>query len=246
MRRVVFALAIAALAVPAAAAPNTKDGKCGKKSDLIRSTVEQVEQAIRLECTYSIRGVVDRTCTFRDRMPESKFAAVARALGRGCDHQKPAIAKACATGLGKLKIAGSGKMLARLIAPRGKVTDERVAVHVAAIEAAGRIHDRCSVPALEKLLRHPRIELATAAGRAFGGYRWIDDEPRFALGRKLARAIGALEARIRTTRDEVKRKHFTKVATAIDEGLRAMFDVEKSKDAAAWTKWLKRQAKADA
>ncbi len=214
-----------------------------KKVDPLKATIAEVNAAVSKGDAVALAASIERAKKIRENYKDKKLAPLVSAIGKGCSNKKPGVAQACIEGLGALKVAGSSKALSKLLNPGVKVSETKLPLHVAAIEAAGNIHDAGSQKTLEKLLGHSNTEISVAAGRAMAGYRWLDEKPRLTLARRLVKTLGALEAKVKSAKNDDKRDHLSKTAASLNTGISKLLNQEGILNAADWTEWLKKQSR---
>lgn len=233
----VFLLAavVALAALPAAAKE--------KQVDALKETIDQIKSAVGKGDVAAAHAAFARAVSIRGSYEPKKLAPLAAAIGKGVGHKSQEIALAAVETLGQLKLEGTSKQLGKLLAPPAKVSEDKVGIHVAAIKAAGEIHDGQSLKALEKLLEHPHGAVAAAGAEAFAGYRNMEEKPRLSLVKKLVGSLDKLDKRIEKEKDETKRGDVEKVRDALNTALAALSRNETAKTVDEWEAWLKEQKK---
>lgn len=236
-RQVLLGLvAVAMLASPLAAKPKGKK----KNGDPLKETATLITKALAKNDATAAQAALSHAEALRGSYDDKKFLTVAKAVGKGVTHKNAQIATASIESLGKLKVRGSGKLLGKLISPPAKVKDDRVALHQAAIRAAGSIHDPETLKALEKLLGHTNVDIATTAAEALVGYKVLDLKPKEALVKRLVATLAKLEKAAASKKEEV-RERAEKVAGALATTLTGITGKEGLTTSAEWTAWLKTQ-----
>jgi len=232
-------VAVAVLASPLAAKGEKKNGKNG---DALKEAAAQINKALAGNDATAAQAALTYAEGLRDSYDDKKLAPVVKAIGKGVTHKDAQIATASIETLGKLKVRKSAKLLGKLISPPAKVKDERVALHQAAIRAAGSIHDVETLKSLEKLLFHTNSDIATAAAEALVGYKVLDLKPKEALLKRLVAALAKLEKSAASKNDDV-RERAEKVSASLVTALSGLTGKEGISKSSEWTAWLKEQKK---
>lgn len=228
-------IAVAVLAPPLAAKPK-------KNGNPLKETVALISKALAKSDATATQAALTQAEGIRGSYDDKKFAPVAKAIGKGVTHKDPQIATASIESLGKLKVRGSGKLLGKLISPPAKVKDDKVALHQAAIRAAGSIHDPETLKALEKTVLHNNADIAITAAEALAGYKVLDMRPKEALVKRLVATLAKLEKAAASKKDEVRARG-EKVASALATTLTELTGKEGLTTSAEWSTWVKENRK---
>jgi hypothetical protein len=228
-----------ALLVAVATAPPAK------AADPLKEAVKQVKAAIGKGDLAAAKAAFARAEALRSNYDDKKFAPLVQAIAKGAMHKDSQLALAAVETIGKLRNEGSAKLLNGLLRPPAKGKDEKMALHLAAIRAAGLIHDPGSLKALEKLVVEPRATIGSAAAEALRGYKALDDKPRLSLMKRLCTILDRLEKKVAKTKDPVSRAGPEKVRAALVETLEQLSSGASAKTAAEWKKWIKEAQKAE-
>jgi len=210
--------------------------------EVVKETADQIERNLKADDFIAVRAAYGRAFNLRDRYDDETLDPVVDAIGRGVKHDDKTIARLSIDALKRLRVSGSARWIAPLL--RVPKTPDRAdrPLHVAAIEAAGAIHDRRSAPALKRLIHHDDRQIAVTAATALRGYRTIDRKPRIALVRRLAVELSRLERqRPRSTTDEEHRDAVRKALVETLVELTRDDDLETASDARAWAKLARRE-----
>ncbi|MHC4339928.1 MAG: hypothetical protein ACYSX0_06915, partial [Planctomycetota bacterium] len=121
--------------------------------------------------------------------------------------------------------------------------DERRPLHLAAIAAAGAIHDPDSLKTIEKLLEHPNEEIAVAAAVALERYRALSTKLKLSGMKRLVKALEGFDRKISKTKNNEEKARFEKVRATLNESL-AKISAEQGITAPAdWRAWIKKAEK---
>lgn len=205
----------------------------------LKEAVKEVQGAIGKGDEAALKVALASAEGLRESLDDKKLQPLVAALGKGTTHRSNGIALACIEMLGKLKVQGSSKQLGKLFAPPAKVAADKRAIHVAAIKAAGEIHDAAALKALEKLLAHKDAEMAAAGAAALSGYRTLEAKPKLALVKRLVKTLEKLEKTIANAKKDEERDHAGKVRDALVESLQAITGREGLSTAEEWSGYLK-------
>jgi len=228
-------VAVAALAAPAVAKE--------KAADPLKEVTAQISSAVTKNDAAAAQAAFARAEGLRGSYDDKKLAPMAKAIGKGVAHKNGQIASAAVETLGKLKIKGTGKLLGKLLAPPAKVKDDKVALHQAAIQAAGSIHDAETLKSLEKLPLHANADIATTAAEALVGYKVLDLKPKEALVKRLVATLAKLEKTAAAKKSDENRERAEKVAAALATTLTGLTGKEGLSKSSEWNEWLKEQKK---
>ncbi|MHC4953170.1 MAG: hypothetical protein ACYTGZ_04715 [Planctomycetota bacterium] len=249
MSRILLTAVLLCVALPAAPAVAKGSGKgkakTEKKADVLKETVKQINEALSKKDATAAKAAFARAKGIQPNYESKKLGPVVNAIGKGVAHKDPVIALAAVDTLGAMRVKGSSKSLGKLISPPAKVTLDRVLLHVAAIAAAGLIHDKESQKPLAKAMLHTNKEIAVAAANAFAGFGSIDPKPRKALMKSLIKALGDLEKKAKSGRKEEDKERAKAVAEALNNSLAALAGSKGPTTSKEWSAWLKQQAKVD-
>jgi len=229
-------VAVAVLAAPLAAKPN-KDG------DKVKEAAALITKALASNDATATQAALTHAESLRDRYTDKQLAPITRAIGKGVTHKNEQIATVAIESLGKLKARGSGKLLGKLISPPTTVKAERVALHQAAIRAAGSIHDPETLRTLEKLLVHANADIAVTAAEALVGYKVLDAKPKAAMLKRLVTALTKLEKATTAAKTDEQRERAERVGGAVAATLSGLTRKEGLVKSSEWTAWLKEQKK---
>ncbi|MHC4550917.1 MAG: hypothetical protein ACYTEZ_19355 [Planctomycetota bacterium] len=228
-------LGLAACAALAVARP--------RNGDPVKETGKQIASALAKGDLDALRAGFERAEELRPNYHDQQFTAVAKAIGKGVTHKDPQIALAAMEMLGKLKVRGSGRLLAPLISPPPQVKEKRLPLHQAALRAAGSIHDPETLRTIEKVVLHTNPDLAVVAAEALAGYKVLDEKPKTALLKRLVSALAKLEKKAAYAKDEKSRGAAEGVGGAVAAALSTLTGKEGLVKSAEWTAWLKAQRK---
>jgi len=210
--------------------------------EVVDKTADQIERNLKADDFIAVRAAYGRAFNLRDRYDDETLDPVVDAIGRGVKHDDKTIARLSIDALKRMHAKGSARWIAPLLrVPRTPERADRP-LHIAAIEAAGVIHDRRSAPALRRLIHHDDRQVAVAAATALAGYRSIDRKPRIALVRRLAVELSRLERR--RPRSVTEEEHRDAVRAALVETLVELTrdeDVATAKDARKWARTARRE-----
>lgn len=234
---------IAVLVVLAMAGSAFAKDKPKKPDAVLKDTVKELKAGLGKSDTAKVKSALTTAEKIRGDFTDKKFTPMAKAVGGGVTHKNADIARACIEALGGYKIAGTGKMLAKLLNPPAKLTEERLDLHKAAIAAAGSIHDAETAKTLEKLLGHANADIAVAAADAMGGYRGMELKQRLAIAKRLVKVLAKQEKLVAGLKDAEKKGVAEKVLAAIGSGLSKLTGKEGLTTSAEWSAWVKAEAK---
>jgi hypothetical protein len=226
------------LAVALAAPQADKD-----KAETLKELVKTINQAVSKGDVAAATSAYGQAESVRAEFQDKQLAQLAAAIGKGAASKNKDLALASVEALGKLKIAGSSKSLGKLLSPPAKPKEDALALHKAAIAAAGSIHDVSSLKTLEKLVSHKSAPIAAAAAEAFAGYSAMDPKQRIGLAKRLVKTLGKLEKKVKSTKDPIDREPLETVQSALLSGLSKLMNREGLANAEAWEEYLKEAAK---
>ena len=233
----VFSIVLAlALAAPQA----DKD-----KAATLKELVKTINQAVGKADVAGAKAAFGQAESLRADFQDKQLAPLAAAIGKGTASKNKELALASVETLGKLKIAGSSKSLGKLLSPPAKPKEDALALHKAAIAAAGSIHDASSLKTLEKLVAHKNAPVAAAAAEALGGYSAMEPKQRLGLAKRLVKTLAKLEKKVKGTKDPIEREPLETVQTALLSGLSKLMNREGLANADAWEEYLKEAAKGE-
>lgn len=229
-------VAVAVLAAPGAAKPR-------KKGDKVKEAAALITKALAKNDAAAVQTALTYAEGLRDSYTDKQLAPVTKEIGKGVAHKNEQIATAAIESLGRLKARGSGKLLAKLISPPAKVKAEKVALHQAAIRAAGSIHDPETLKTLERLLVHTNADIAVTAAEALVGYKVLDAKPKAAMLKRLVTALAKLEKATTAAKTDEQRERAEKVRGAVAATLSGLTRKEGLVESSEWAAWLKEQKK---
>jgi len=151
----------------------------------------------------------------------------------------PQVAILAVETLGDLHVEGSSKVIAPLLRPPSKVKDADMALYLAAIEAAGEIHDPATFGALQKLLKHNSTTIAVAGAKALAGYRALPREERLKLIDKLAKDLATIESKAVKARGDEQRSHYRTLMSHLRATLSKLAASSAATTAKEWKVWAR-------
>jgi len=214
-----------------------------KEEDPVKGLVKEIQSAVGKGDAAAARAAFERAVKMRPGHDDKKFQPVAKAVAKAAGHKDADLAKGAVETLGKLKVKGSAKLLGRLLSPPAKVADDRAEIYMAAIKAAGEIHDDASMKTLEKLVLHRNAGFAVAGAEALAGYTYLDPKPRTAMLGRLVKTLGQLEKSAARAKDEEDKASVARVRGALLGSMNVLARKDGLATAAEWSKWLKEEAK---
>jgi hypothetical protein len=244
-RMIASCLALTLLCVPSAAEDKKKPP--AKKGDPLKELVQQLGAAFGKGSMPEVKAALARAQELRGNYDDKKYAAVAKAVAKGFGHKQPDIAIEAVTVFGQLNVKGSSKSLGKLLSPPAKIPDAKLPLHIAAIRAAGAIHETATLKTLEKTLTHPHPKIGATAAEALTAYRSLDEKPRYALAKRLLKTLAGLEKKAASSKEQEKAAA-EPVRAALVETLRGLTGESDLNTAAHFEKWLKtagKKSKAD-
>lgn len=209
---------------------------------VIRDTAAQIARGAKEGRIIPFRAGVARARNLRGRYVDKDFEPIVRALGDVVKHENEEIALLAIEALGEFKNRGSGRYLADYVKAPKTVYLKEMPLYVAAIKAAGSIHDHETLDDLEKLLGHEQTRIGVAAAEALAHYRVLDRKPRLVLIRRLATGLERLEQAEAKAETGKRKKHFGQVRVALRDTLRQMTFRRKLETAADVRRWLEEEA----
>ena len=155
--------------------------------------VKDLNQAISKGNYIAVSNACESLKEMQPQFATKVFDKPVQTLAKGIRHRDMSIAVVCVKTLGRLRHPGSARYLSSLLAVPRKVKAERWGLHLAALEAAGAIHDMSVVAKIEKTLGHAKTDFAVAAAKAFAGYAGNKPMERATLVGRMADSLGRLE-----------------------------------------------------
>ena len=166
-----------------------------------------------------------------------------RVIGTGIKHKDPTISTVSIRALAQMRVPGSSGYLAYRLAVPSRVSATYWDTHLAAIRAAGEIHERESISPLLKLVDHPKLDMAVTAAVALGKYAALGPKERLKLIRRVADALGRFEKKKpRKTQDQIRVDRVKKALIDCVRKLTRNGDLASANDVRAWLRKAKKTA----
>lgn len=232
------------LAATVAAKEDKKKEKPKSAAAVLKEAATEISDALKKGDLAGFKAAVSRAEGLRDRYKDKQFQPITKAIGKGVTHKNNNVALAAINSLETMQVAGSGKLLSPLLKVPPQPKEDRLALHIAAIKAAGTIHDANMLKTLEKLLGHPRGDVAAAAASGLLGYRGMEPKPKMALIKRLNGTLAKVEKSTEGDSPAAKRAALlTASLLATIQGLANDKGLGDSKAVAAWLKQASKDAK---
>ena len=207
--------------------------------------LQDIADALQAQDAAKARELFDHLETLAPRIvakDPSDMDEVVAALG-GCIkktvRRSPQVAVLAVETLGDLQVAGSSRLIAPLLRPPSKVKEADLPLYLAAIEAAGEIHDPATFGALQKLLKHKSITIAVAAAKALAGYRALDHDSRLKLIDKLAKDLATIETKSVKARGDEQLDHYRTLMSHLRASLSKLAASSAATTAKEWRVWVR-------
>jgi HEAT repeat protein len=167
----------------------------GAEPDPLKQVVKDLKAALKDAEYVAVASALTRAAELRWKVEDKKLGPLLRVIGVGIKHEEPTIALASIRTLAEMQVPGSSRYLKPRLAVPTKLGATYWDVHLAAIRAAGELHERESISPLLKLVEHPKADMALAAAEALGQYRGLVPKERKKLIRRVADKLGRLETK---------------------------------------------------
>lgn len=207
----------------------------GAEPDTLRDVVKDLKAALKEGDYTSVTNALTHAVEVRWKVQDKKLAPLLRAIATGIKHEEPTIASACIRTLVEMRVPGSSRHLNPMLAVPKKVGSTYWDVHLAAIGAAGELHEPGSVSPLLKLVEHPQADMAVAAVEALGRYEVAVPKERKKLVQKIANALAKFEKKKpKGTLDRIRIERVTKALVECARALTGEHKVGDSRDVRVW------------
>lgn len=215
----------------------------GAEPDPLEQVVRDLKTAMRKDDSVAAAKALAQAAELRWKVEDDKLEPLVQVVGAGIKHRDPTIASVSIRTLAQMRIPGSAGYLDCRLAVPDKVGATYWDVHLAAIRAAGELHERESISPLLKLVEHPKLDMAVAAAGALGRYGALVPKERLKLIRRVANKLGKFEKK--KPRGMQERIRVDRVKTALIECVRRLTrncDLESAADVRAWLREVKKTA----
>ncbi len=215
----------------------------GAEPDPLEQVTQDLKTALRNDDSVAVANVLARAVEVRWKVQDDKLDELLQLVGAGIKHKDPAIASVSIRTLAEMRVPGSAGYLDCRLAVPDKVGATYWDVHLAAIRAAGELHERESISPLLKLVEHPKLDMAVAAAGALGRYGALVPKERMKLIQRVANKLGKFEKK--KPRGMQDRIRVDRVKTALIECVRCLTrncDLESAADVRAWLREVKKTA----
>lgn len=207
----------------------------GAEPNNLHEVVENLKAALKEGDYASVTNALTHAVEARWKAQDKKLGPLLRTVGVGIKHDEPTIASACIRALVEMRVPGSSRYLKPRLAVPKKVGSTYWDVHLAAIAAAGELHEPESVSPLFKLVEHPQADMAVAAAKALGRYEVVVPKQRKKLIQRIANALAKFEkAKPKGTLDRTRIERVTKALVECAQSLTGDHKLENSREVRVW------------
>ena len=231
------------LVAVATAAPEDQEKLADKKEkkgpQALPAVVAEVQAAIKAADTMALAEACKRAHDLRADVSAEQYEPLVRAFAKGAKHKQGGVALLCIKAIGESEYPGASRYVQFLLSPPKNPKENRYRLHLAAIAAAGSLHETASLRSLENLVQHPTTELAVASTKALARYSVVERKTRLGLIRRLADSLGRLEAKRAKT--AVAKQHVATVRESLRDCLRKLTSELSIETAADARKWLRKE-----
>jgi len=213
----------------------------GAEPDPSKQVVKDLKAAFKDGGHVAVTNALTQAAELRWKVEDKKLGKLLRAIGVGIKHENPTIALASIRTLVEMRVPGSSRYLNPRLAVPTKVGSTYWDVHLAAIRAAGELHEPGSISRLLKLVEHPKADMGAGAAEALGQYGSLVPKDRKKLIRSVANALAKLEKKKpKGMQDQDRIKRVTKT---LIESVRSLTGDRKLASARDVSVWLRKPAR---
>jgi HEAT repeat protein len=207
----------------------------GAEPDPSKEVIQDLKEAFKDGDRDAVTNTLTQAVELRWKVEDKKLGRLLRAIGVGIKHEDAIIASASIRTLVEMQVPGSSRYLNSRLAVPNKVGAMYWEVHLAAIRAAGELHELGSVSRLLKLVEHPKADMGAAAAEALGQYRSLVPKERKKLIRSVANALAKLEKKKpKGVQDKTRIERVTKTLIESVRSLSGDRKLATSRDVRLW------------
>jgi len=215
----------------------------GAEPDPLTGVVQEIKAALKKGDSIAAANALAKAAELRWKYEDEKLEPLLNVIGAGIKHKDPTIASVSIRTLAQMRVPGSSSYLNCRLAVPQKVGATYWDTHLAAIQAAGEIHERESISRLLKLVEHPKLDMAVAAATALGRYAAFAPKERMKLIQRVAGTLAKFEKKKpRKMQDKI---HVEKVTKALIDCVRKLTrngDLASASDVRTWLREAKKTA----
>ncbi|MHC4970900.1 MAG: HEAT repeat domain-containing protein [Planctomycetota bacterium] len=215
----------------------------GAEPDPLERVVQDLKTAFKNGDSVAAANALATAAEVRWKYEDEKLEPLLQVIGTGIKHKDPTIASVAARTLALMRVPGSSGYLTCRLAVPAKVGATYWDVHLAAIRAAGELHERESISPLLKLVEHPKLDMAVAATAALGQYAALVPKERLKLIQRVAGKLGKFEKKKpKKMQDQIRVDRVKKALIDCVRRLTRNCDLESASDVRTWLREAKKTA----
>ena len=215
----------------------------GEEPDPLAEVCQEIKAALKEGDSIAAANALAKATELRWKYEDEKLEPLLSVVGAGIKHKDPTIASVSIRTLAQMRVPGSSSYLNCRLAVPQNVGATYWEAHLAAIQAAGEIHERESISPLLKLIEHPKLDMAVAAATALGRYAALAPKERMKLIRRVAGALAKFEKKKpRKMQDQIHVERVTKALIDCVRKLTRNADLASASDVRAWLREAKKTA----
>jgi HEAT repeat protein len=215
----------------------------GAEPDPLELVVQDLKEALKQDDSIAAANALAKASEVRWKYEDEKLEPLLNLVGAAIKHKDPTIASVATRTLAQMRVPGSSSYLSCRLAVPDKVGATYWDVHLAAIQAAGELHERESISPLLKLVEHPKLDMAVAAAVALGRYAALVPKERLKLIRRVASTLGRFEKkRPKKMQDQIR---VERVKSALIDCVRRLThnrELASASDVRAWLREARKSA----
>jgi HEAT repeat protein len=215
----------------------------GAEPDPLALVVQELKAALKKGDSVAAANALSKAVEVRWKYEDEKLAPLLHLVGAGIKHKDPTIASVSARTLAQMRVPGSSGYLNSRLAVPAKVGATYWDVHLAAIRAAGELHEPASITPLLKLVEHPKLDMAVAAAAALGQYGALVPDERVKLIGRVGNKLGKFEKKKPgKLQDRIRVDRVKKALVECVRRLTRDCDLASASDVRTWLRQLKKTA----
>lgn len=215
----------------------------GAEPDPLEQVVQDLKTALRENDSIAAANALAQAADVRWKVEDERLEPLLHVIGAGIKHRDPTIASVAIRTLAQIRVPGSAGYLRCRLAVPDSVGATYWDVHLAAIRAAGELHERDSISPLLKLVEHPKLDMAVAAAGALGQYGALVPKERLKLIRRVAGKLGKFEKKKpKGMQDSIRVDRVKKALIECVRRLTRNCDLASASDVRTWLREVKKSA----